>query len=40
MFNGLLFLLGTAYDKLVSRFDALQILRGWIMVTLEKPQAA
>ena len=40
MFNGLLFLLGTAYDKLVSRFDALQILRGWIMVTLEKPRAA
>ena len=40
MFNGLLFLMGTAYDKLVSRFDALQILRGWILVTLEKPHAA
>lgn len=39
MFNGLLFLLGTAYDKLVCRFDALKGLRGWILVTLEKPAA-
>ena len=37
MFNGLLFLLGTAYDKLICRFDALKALRGWILVTLEKP---
>lgn len=37
MFNGLLFLLGTAYDKLICRFDALRWLRGWILVTLEKP---
>lgn len=40
MFNGLLFLLGTAYEKLISRFDALRILRGWIMVTLVKPLQA
>ena len=37
MFNGLLFLLGTAYDKLITRFDALKWLRGWILVTLERP---
>ena len=37
MFNGLLFLLGTAYDKLICRFNALRILRGWILVTLHKP---
>ena len=38
MFNGLLFLLGTAYEKLISRFHALRGLRGWIMVTLVKPR--
>jgi len=37
MFNGLLFLLGTAFEKLISRFDALRLLRGWILVTLVKP---
>ena len=37
MFNAGLFLLGTAYDKLVSRFDALRFLRGWILVTLRRP---
>ena len=37
MFNGLLFLLGTAFEKVISRVDALRILRGWIMVTLVKP---
>lgn len=40
MFNGLLFLLGTAFEKLISRFDALRILRGWILVTLVKPAQA
>lgn len=40
MFNGLLFALGTAFEKLISRVDALRFLRGWIMVTLEKPAAA
>lgn len=38
MFNGLLFLLGTAYEKLISRFHALRGLRGWILVTLAKPR--
>lgn len=33
MFNGLLFLIGTAFEKVISRFHALRFLRGWIMVT-------
>lgn len=37
MFNGALFLLGTGYDKLVSRFECLRFLRGWILVTLRRP---
>lgn len=37
MFNGLLFLIGTAFEKLIRRFQALRILRGWILVTLVKP---
>lgn len=37
MFNGLLFGLGVAYERLVSRFDALKFLRGWIQVVLVKP---
>ena len=36
MFNPALFLLGAAYDKLVSRFESLQQLRGWLLVTLTK----
>lgn len=40
MFNGLLFAIGTAYEKLISRFQSLRILRGWIMVTLVKPEHA
>jgi len=40
MFNGLLFLLATGYEKLISRFSALAFLRGWILVTLRKPDAA
>jgi hypothetical protein len=36
MFNGFLFLLATAYEKLISRFDALRFLRGWILVVLRK----
>lgn len=39
MFNGLLFLIGTGFEKLISRFEALRFLRGWIMVTLVKPGA-
>jgi SAM-dependent methyltransferase len=37
MFNAPLFLIGVAYEKLISRFDALRFLRGWILVTLVKP---
>jgi len=37
MFNGLLFLLATGYEKLISRVPALNFLRGWILVTLRKP---
>jgi SAM-dependent methyltransferase len=37
MFSRVLFLLGTAYDKVVSRFEGLRFLRGWILVTLQKP---
>lgn len=37
MFNGLLFLLGTAFEKMISRFEVLRFLRGWIAVTLVKP---
>lgn len=36
MFNGVLFFLGVLYEKLISRFNALRFLRGWILVTLEK----
>ena len=39
MFNGLLFLVGTGFEKLISRFEALRLLRGWILVTLVKPAA-
>jgi len=37
MFNGFLFLLATAYEKLITHVDALKFLRGWIYVTLRKP---
>lgn len=37
MFNGVLFALGMAFERVVSRFHALRGLRGWIMVTLERP---
>lgn len=38
LFNGFLFLLGTAYEKLISHFEALRFLRGWILVTLRKDE--
>jgi SAM-dependent methyltransferase len=38
MFNGLLFLLATGYEKLISRITALNCLQGWILVTLRKPE--
>ena len=37
MFNPVPFLVATAYEKLISRFDALGFLRGWLMVSLQKP---
>jgi ubiquinone/menaquinone biosynthesis C-methylase UbiE len=37
MFNGALFLVATAYEKLIRRFEALRFLRGWILVELRKP---
>lgn len=37
LFNGPLFLVGTAYEKLISRFAMLQFLKGWILVVLRKP---
>jgi hypothetical protein len=35
-FNPLLFLLGTAYDKFITRYGFLKKLRGWILVVLKK----
>lgn len=39
MFNAAAFMVGVAYEQLISRFEALRFLRGWILVTLVKPQA-
>jgi len=36
MFNGVLFLIGVAYERLTSKFHSLRFLRGWILVTLQK----
>jgi SAM-dependent methyltransferase len=38
-FNSVLFWLGTMYEKLISRFDALRYLRGWLLVEVRKPEA-
>ena len=40
MFNGFLFLLATAYQKLIGRVSALNFLQGWIFVTLRKPETS
>jgi SAM-dependent methyltransferase len=37
MFNGVLFLVATAYEKLISGFEPLAPLRGWILGVLKKP---
>ena len=37
MFNGPLFLLATGYEKLINRFSMLHLLKGWILVVLQKP---
>lgn len=39
MFNGFLFFLATGYEKLLSRFELLAPLRGWIFAVLRKPPA-
>ncbi len=39
MFNGVAFFLGMCYEKLIARFEVLRFLRGWILVTLDKPAA-
>ena len=38
-FNAALFLLASAYEKLVSRFEVLRQLRGWLFIVLHKPVA-
>jgi len=37
MFNPALFLMGTVYEKTISRFDCLRLLRGWLLAELVKP---
>lgn len=37
MFSGVVFFLGMCYEKLIAKFHALRFLRGWILVTLQKP---
>ena len=37
MFNGGLFFIGAAFERLIRRYHALRLLRGWILVTLHKP---
>ncbi|SDT96855.1 class I SAM-dependent methyltransferase [Desulfobacula phenolica] len=36
MFNPFVFLIGTAYDRMVCRFNCLAFLRGWILGVLQK----
>lgn len=36
MFNPFLFLIGTIYEKIISEFDWLSFLRGWLLVHLKK----
>lgn len=36
MFNPILFLFGTGYDKLVSNVNILSFLRGWLLCVLQK----
>jgi len=40
LFNGFLFALAMAYEKLVARLGALNFLQGWILVTLRKPPSS
>ncbi len=36
MFNAALFMVGVGYERLTSRLSALQRLRGWLLVVIEK----
>jgi ubiquinone/menaquinone biosynthesis C-methylase UbiE len=36
MFNAILFLIATAYEKLISHFEFLKFLRGWLLVSIVK----
>lgn len=37
LFNPALFLIASGYEKLISRFDALGFLRGWLLAVVRKP---
>lgn len=37
MFNGVLFFFGMCFERTISRFSTLRLLRGWILFTLRKP---
>lgn len=36
-FNRALFLIATAYEKLISQYEFLKYLRGWLLIVLRKP---
>ena len=40
MFNGLLFLVATGYEKVIGNVRALNFLQGWILVTLRRPASS
>lgn len=40
MFNGALFLLATAYQKVIERIAPLHCLQGWIFFVLRKPESS
>ena len=40
IFNPMLFIFGTVYDKMICAFDSLKYLRGWILTTLKKQEAS
>ncbi|MDD5034232.1 MAG: class I SAM-dependent methyltransferase [Methylococcaceae bacterium] len=39
MFSSILFYIATGYEKLISRFECLRFLRGWILVHIKKNPA-
>lgn len=40
MFNPVLFTLAAGYEKVISKFEALRFLRGWLLVEIGKPGEA